>query len=186
MKFIFTVLSGIIIGIAVFYFSQDWKEERLVFTLAEPAIFGDTSFQNLEILNDGFDPATNVKLYVSAKLGPRNPQFVSKFDLTGDGQSFVGGFERIRRGERVIVSLTTKLQPLTRGDVTIKSDRSVASYATTGEWSFDRKSFWLGFGTFLGFIVLLGIAIPAYQDYKKRALRALMVKQPKETSSQNK
>ena len=178
MKFFLTVLSGIIIGIVVAYFSLDWKEEQLVCTLTEAAIFGDTSFQNLEIRNDGFDPATNVRLYISPKSEAGKPQFVAKFDLVGDGQSIVGGFERIRRGERIIVSLTTKSKPLGQSDIIVKSDRSVASYKTAGQWSMDWKSFWIGLAGTLASLVLLGIAIPAYQDYKKREAEAMHPEPP--------
>lgn len=175
MKFIFTVLSGIIVGMVGLYFSLDWKEEKLIYTLTEPAVFGTMSFQNLEIRNEGFDPATNVKLYIPKKsLDSKQIELVAKFDLNGDGQSNVGGLERIRRGERVLVSLTAKSGSLSSSDISIKSDRSIATFALPNVWSFDAKSFWFGVGA--GFMLLIfvstGIALPAYKEYQKRAREA--------------
>ena len=175
MKFIFTVLSGIIVGIVVSYLSFDWKEEKLIYTLTEPATFGSISFQNLEIRNEGFDPATNVRLFIPKKvLDSKHIEFAAKFDLNGDGQSIVGGFERIRRGERVLVSLTSKSGAVSSDDITIKSDRVIANFAFSNAWSFDTKSFWFGAGA--GFMLLIfmtmGISIPAYKEYQRRALEA--------------
>jgi len=175
MKFIFTVLSGIIVGIVVSYFSFDWKEEKLIYTLTEPATFGLISFQNLEIRNEGFDPATNVKLLIPKKvLDSKHIELVAKFDLNGDGQSIVGGLERIRRGERVLVSLTSKSSAVSSDDITIKSDRSIANFALPNVWTFDTKSFWFGAGA--GFMLLIfmtmGISIPAYKEYQRRVREA--------------
>ena len=172
MKFILTILSGVIVGIVVAYFAQDWKEEKLIFTLTEPAKFGDISFQNLEIRNEGFDPATNVKVYLPKDiLESRQIALVAKFDLKGDTQSMVGGLERIRRGEHVLVSFTSKKGSVSSDDVTIKSDRSMATYSLPNVWTLDNKSFWMGTGVGFGFLIFitLGVSVPAYKDYQKRA-----------------
>lgn len=175
MKFILTILSGVIVGIVVAYFAQDWKEEKLIFTLTEPAKFGDISFQNLEIRNEGFDPATNVKVYLPKDiLESRQITLVAKFDLKGDAQSTVGGLERIRRGEHVLVSLTTKKGAVSSDDVTIKSDRSMATYSLPNVWTLDNKSFWMGAGVGFGFLIFitLGVSIPAYKEYLRKARAA--------------
>ncbi|MBU0689740.1 MAG: hypothetical protein KJ850_01085 [Gammaproteobacteria bacterium] len=187
MKFIFTVLSGIIVGIVGLYFSLDWKEEKLIYTLTEPATFGAITFQNIEIRNEGFDPATNVKLYMPKKtLDSKQIQFVAKFDLRGDGQTLVGGLERIRRGERALVSLTSQSGSVTSDDVSIKSDRSLATYALPNVWSFDTKSFWIGTGIGLLFLVFLsmGIAVPAYKDYQRKARAASLESKSMRSASQ--
>lgn len=175
MKFISTVLSGIIVGIVISYFSLDWKEEKLIYLLTEPATFGTTSFQNIEIRNEGFEPATNVKLYIPKKtLTSKQIELTAKFDLNGDGQSLVGGVERIRRGERILVSLTSKSGDLSSSDISIKSDRSIATFSLPNVWSFDKASFWIGAGTVFTFLLLvtLGVSVPAYKDYVKKARAA--------------
>jgi hypothetical protein len=174
MKFFPSILSGIIVAIVGLYFSSDWKEERLVYTLSEPATFGVISFQNLEIRNDGFDPATKVIISISKKAqDAKQIEFAAKFDLNGDKQSVGGGFERIRRGERILVSLTSKAGPISLDDLSIKSDRSIAAFSLPNAWSFDMKSFWIGAGAFFMFVMLMGIAVPAYKEYQRKARAAL-------------
>ena len=175
MKTIFTILSSVIAGIVIAVFAQDWKEEKLIFTLTEPATFGAIAFQNLEIRNDGFDPATNVKLFLPKKiLESKQIELVAKFDLKGDGQSIVGGLERIRRGERVLVSLTSKSGAVSPNDISIKSDRSIAAFSLPNVWTLDNKSFWMGAGVGFGFLIFitLGVSIPAYKEYMRKARAA--------------
>ena len=176
MKFIFTILSGVIVGIVVAFFVQDWKEEKLIYTLTEPATFGAISFQNLEIRNEGFDPATNVRLYIPKKiLDSKQIELVAKFDLNGDGQSIVGGLERIRRGESVLISLTSKSGSASSDDITIKSDRSIATFILHNAWTFDKESFAIGAATgiLFFFFMAMAIGIPAYKEYQRKARAAL-------------
>ncbi len=176
MKSIFTILSSIIVGVVIAYFSLDLKEEKLIYTLTEPATFGVSSFQNLEIRNEGFEPATNVKLFIpKTTFDSKQIELAAKFDLKGDGQSLVGGLERIRRGERVLVSLTSKTGVLTSSDIAIKSDRSIATFALPDVWSFDKISFWIGAGVGFLFLIFItmGVSIPAYKEYQRKARLAM-------------
>lgn len=173
---ILSTISGILVGIVVTYFTLDWKEERLTYTLTDPAKFGDITFQNIEIRNDGFDPATHVMIYLPQKvMGSKHIQIAGTFDLKGDGESTIGGFERIRRGERVLIPLISKTEPVSATDVTIKSDRSIATVSTPNARRLDVGSIMIGvvtatlalFGAFMAAVVP-----PAYKDYVRKVEEA--------------
>lgn len=64
MKFITTIISGVIVGALGVYFTLDWQEENLIYSVTAPAKFGEIIYQNIEIENTGWNPAVNIKVYV--------------------------------------------------------------------------------------------------------------------------
>ncbi len=176
MKFLATVISGVIVGALGVYFTLDWQEESLSYSVTSPAKFGDINYQNISIQNSGWNPATNVKLHIEhPSIKFANTQSKTALKDLSQEKNGIASVERIRRDETVTISLAYEGQPLFWSEVTIASDRSIAKQVEVD----DDKEFpaWakillivLGFWFTLG--VLASISIPAYKDYVKRAKEA--------------
>lgn len=173
MKFLMTIVSGIIVGSVGLYFTLDWQEEKIVYLLDQPAQFGDITYQSLRIRNAGWNPATNVLVILNhSSIKAENVKATSGLREYSGVEKAIGVIERIRRDEEIVLSFSFAGVPLASRDVEIKSDRSVASVIESSDWSFNWPTFFLGTGVcFVGF-AFLGVFIQAYQDYKKRAERA--------------
>lgn len=169
MKFGSTVIASVIAGMVVWYFSVYSREESLIYYVSEPAQFADTTFQIIQIQNEGSEPATNIKVYVDLSPSVERPQYVSKFEISSNGADLIGGYERLRKDESASISLVTKGAPLSADKVRVKSDRSVAAFSKSIGWALDTKSYWYGFGTFFAIFVVLGIYFPAKRDYLEAA-----------------
>lgn len=174
-KYVVTSLATLAIGIFGTLYTVDWQEEKLIFELGEVAQFGDITYQNIRIRNDGWNPATNVNVQLSAKnIAKENINASPKFEL-GPNDNRIGGYERIRRHEVVTLSFAFKGDAITPSMLSIKSDRSIAAYkvsSTEGhgiDWIF--VSFLLAVITFLVGL-LSAVFVPAYQDYVKKAKEA--------------
>lgn len=169
------MLISLAIGIVGTLYTTNWQEEKLVFELGEIAKFGDITYQNIRIRNEGWNPATNVAIQLNANyITQENIKASPKFEVIANDNR-IGGYERIRRNEVVTLSFVFKGEPITASMFTIKSDRSIAIYKDPTEeghktdWSF--VSFMIMMVTFaIGLIS--AIAIPAYQEYLKRAKAA--------------
>ncbi|HUW07775.1 MAG TPA: hypothetical protein VMW01_16125 [Williamwhitmania sp.] len=96
------------------------------------------------------------------------------FDLPSSANQ-IGGYNRIRRNEVVTITFAFKGEPITTSKVTIKSDRSIATYEDFSNK--EHKTDWAFVAFVMSFIVgfmgiMFAISIPAYQEYKKRSLEA--------------
>lgn len=176
-KFLLAIASGVIAGILGTLFTLNWQEERLYFDLGETAKFGNITYQNLRISNEGWNPATNVKVYLNGNGNGVPDESIKpnpRFDIKAD-KPLIGGYERIRRGEVVSVTFAFEGEPLPASIISIKSDRSIAAQrvASTGV-PLTAKIAWFAAGS--GFWVLIGviaaIAIPATHQYKRRRAEA--------------
>lgn len=168
MKFLTTIISGIIVGVAGVYFTRDFQEEELQFTLSEPARFGDVVYQSLRISNIGWDPATNVSVGINGRSLKESEVRSDAALRASPALGGIGVIERIRRNETVEVSFSFQGPALSPEMVVVKSDRTIATPTERG-WRLDWRSFFWGFGTIFAWVVL-AIAVPAVGDYKKRAL----------------
>jgi len=169
IKFLFTTLSGLAIGIFGTLYTTNWQEEKLVYELGETAKFGDVTYQNIRVKNEGWNPATSINIQLQANyIGPENIKASPNFELAANSNR-IGGYDRIRRNELVTLSFAFKGEPITPLMLSIKSDRSIAIYKDLSDEG--HKIDW----AFVLFILtvsmfFLAIVIPAYQGYKKRAL----------------
>lgn len=167
-KYLLSTLITLAIGIFGTLYTVNWQEENLIFELGEVANFGDLTYQNVRIRNEGWNPATNVAIQLNAKyISNENIKASPKFELV-QNENRIGGYERIRRNETVTLSLVFKGEPINPPMLTVKSDRSIAMYKDPSEHT--GKTDW----AFVLFVMMvsifvLAIATPAYQDYVKRA-----------------
>lgn len=167
---LYSLVSAVLAAIAIQYFVGDWKEEYLNYSLSESKQVVKGIWQrNIELRNNGVDPALNVKVYVYPLQSDQAPRVESEFDVKGNGGPFVGGFERIRRKEVLLLSVRSNGAPITESQLAIKSDRSIAEFRERAPWPFWSWSWLAGLGTFLVVYIFLAIAIPARRDYLKAA-----------------
>jgi hypothetical protein len=161
LRLLLSIASGVIIGVAGTLITLNWQEEKLRFELGSPAAFGEIVYQNLRLTNDGWNPATNVKLFLSHPgASARTVQSTPAFNLNTEEPHLFGGYDRLRRGETVIVTFTFKGAPIEARMLSIKSDRSVAQPQTRGGVRLDTPSLLLG--TLIG--MLFAFASPRLYD----------------------
>jgi hypothetical protein len=165
------------------YFTLDWQEESLSYSLTSPAKFGDINYQNISVDNSGWNPATNVKLYIEhPSIKFTNSQSKTALKDLSQEKNGIASIERIRRDETVTISLAYEGQLLFGSEVKIASDRSIAKQVEVDDdnelpaWA-NTLLIVLGFWFTLG--VLASISIPAYRDYVKRAKEAQAAAQRK-------
>ena len=127
LRLVLSIISGVIIGVAGTLITLNWQEEKLRFELGGPATFGAIVYQNLAIANEGWNPATNVKVYLHhPTVTGRNVQSRPEFNLDAEEPELIGGYDRVRRGETVTVTFSFRGPPIEAPALSIKSDRSVA------------------------------------------------------------
>ena len=172
MKFLTSIIAGVIVGALGVYFTLDWQEEELIYSITSPAKFGEINYQNVHIVNSGWNPAINIKIYINhPNILFENIQSQTTLkDLSTEKDGLVS-IERIRRDETIIISLAYTGQPLFGNELKIASDRSIAVQTENV-----NKEFWTDFTVFLGIWVavsiILSILVPAYKEYKRRAKEA--------------
>lgn len=176
MKFLATIISGVVVGALGVYFTLDWQEENLNYSVTSPAKFGNINYQNITIENTGWNPATNVKVYIDhPNIKFSNIQSKSSLKDLSQEKDGIASLERVRRDEVVTISLAYEGQPLFGSEVKIASDRSIAKHVEMDNdndlpaWA-NTLLFVLGFWFTLG--LLASIAIPSFRDYRKRAREA--------------
>jgi len=64
LKFLSTIITGAIVGALVVYFTLDWQEEKLIYSITSPAKFGEINYQNITLTNTGWNPAINIKVFI--------------------------------------------------------------------------------------------------------------------------
>lgn len=181
MKSLVTIALGTMLGVFGTLFTLNWQEESLSFQLSETAIFGDVVYQNVRIVNSGWNPAENVRIIVERpEIGVnavKASMAVSSDFIDGRYEGFV---DRIRRDESVTLAFAFRGNPILASDITIKSDRSIAKVAkeTESGW-LDWTSFLFGVGAWFFLFLFLAITIPAYKDYQKRGRKAVEKTQQK-------
>lgn len=173
MKFISTIIAGAIVGALGVYFTLDWQEENLKFSLTPPAKFGDINYQNLTIRNSGWNPAINVKIYIDdPEIGFTNIKSSAPLRAITNEKNGVASTERVRRDESLVISIAYEGRPLFGNDIRVVSDRSIAQQVEVEDknplplWA--TLLLWLLGGQFV-ISFLAAILIPAYKDYVKRA-----------------
>ena len=158
------------------YFTLDWQEEKLKFSITDPAKFGDVSYQNITLVNSGWNPAVNIKVYIDhPSIKNSNVQSSTSLKDLSSEKNGIASIERIRRNEAITIAVAYEGQPLFGNEVKIASDRSIAIQIEND--SEEGVSAWMAaFFAFLGLWFAIGIiasvSIPAYRDYKKRAQEA--------------
>lgn len=161
LRFVVSIFSGIVIGVAGTLITLNWQEEKLRFALSGPATFGAVVYQNLQIANDGWNPATNVKLYLRhPTVTAANVQASPPFNLAAEEMDLVGGYDRVRRGETVTVTFSFRGPPIEATALSVKSDRSVARAHGRDGASVDALS--LSLGALIG--ILLAVTAPGIHN----------------------
>jgi len=176
LKFITTIITGAIVGALSIYFTIDWQEEKLIYSITPPAKFGEINYQNIRIINTGWNPAINIKIYIThPNIHFTNVQSEISLKNLNTEKDGIASIERIRRDESLILSLAYKGEALSGNEVKIASDRSIAIQIKNEDN--DNWPIWaiviaiiLGFWFTIG--ILASISIPAYKDYIKRAKEA--------------
>jgi hypothetical protein len=175
LKFVLTIIAGVLVGASGVYFSLDWQEEKLNFSVTDPAKFGDISYQNITLVNSGWNPAVNIKVYIdhsSIKYG--NVQSSASLSDLSSEKNGIAGIERIRRSEAITIAVAYEGQPLFGHEIKIASDRSIAVQIESDRESLSSAwaaSFWSSLALWFGIGIVASISIPAYRDYKKTAKR---------------
>lgn len=187
MKFLATIISGLIVGGLGVYFTLDWQEEKLIYSLTAPAKFGEINYQNINVANTGWNPAINVKLYINhPNIKFSNIQSKTTLKDLSSEKNGIASLERVRRDENVTISLAYEGQPLFGTEIKIASDRSIAAQVELDSdeglplWAtiiFIVLGFWFSFG------ILASISIPAFREYRKKALEAQEAAKLKEGSN---
>jgi hypothetical protein len=155
LRLALSILSGIVIGVAGTLITLNWQEEKLRFELGLPATFGEIVYQNLAISNDGWNPATNVKVFLKHPgVGARNVQSAPAFNLDAAEPELIGGYDRLRRGETVTITFSFKGAPIEARTLSIKSDRSVARPMVRDSAGIDVLS--LTLGVLIGVLLTMG------------------------------
>ena len=140
-----SIASGVSLGVAGTLITLNWQEEKLRFELGSSAAFGEIVYQNLRLTNDGWNPATNVKLFLKhPAVSTRNVQSTPAFSLSTEEPYLLGGYDRLRRGETVIVTFAFQGTPIEARALSIKSDRSIAQPRTREGSSIDALSLLIG------------------------------------------
>jgi hypothetical protein len=127
LKYLLTTLLTAAITIITTLVAVDFQRERLVYRLSEPERLGNFTYRKLHIMNKGWQPATNVKIYLANSILKENEvQANPPFDLNITAKWVVGGFERIRRNESITVTFTYTDLGLDPAGLNVKSDETIA------------------------------------------------------------
>jgi hypothetical protein len=146
------------------YFTLDWQEEKITFSISPPAKFGEINYQNFILHNSGWNPAENLKLKVKhPSLTFKNLQSDSPIKELPGVKGELVFIDRLRRDETVVISLAYKGAPLTNQSIIVTSDRSIAKSIDLSVKSDTPLSIiikWLT--TFLSGVVLTLVYIKTY------------------------
>jgi hypothetical protein len=173
LKFLSTIITGAIVGALVVYFTLDWQEEKLIYSITTPAKFGEINYQNITITNTGWNPATNINIHIEhPDINFKNTQSKTTLKNLSKEKNGIASIERIRRDESVIISLAYTGQPLFGAQITVSSDRSIAEHVDN-ESGDDFPGWAMSLLAYMGIAWIIGAlaatAIPAYNSYIKAA-----------------
>ena len=173
LKFISTIITGAIVGALGIYFTLDWQEENLIYSITPPAKFGEINYQNITLTNAGWNPAINIKIFIEhPNVTFSNTQSKTTLKDLSEEKNGIASIERVRRDESLVISLAYKGQPLFGTEINISSDRSIAEQVESeGKeylplWASVLITF---FGVMFIIGVLSAIIIPAYRGYTETA-----------------
>jgi hypothetical protein len=151
-------ISGLVVCALGVYFTLDWQEEKLTFSISSPAKFGEINYQNLTLQNSGWNPAVNLKMFVKhPNIIFKNIQSDSTLkELEGD-KNGIAYIERLRRDETIIISFAYKGSALTDSNVRVTSERSIAEAININ----DKNSLLLNFNKLTAMLtsILSGVLI---------------------------
>lgn len=175
LKFITSIIAGAVVGALGVYFTLDWQEEKLAFTITSPAKFGQTLYQNITLSNNGWNPAVNIKMYINNdQIGFENIQATSPIKKLNNEKNGIATIDRLRRDESIVLSIAYEGYPLPGDQVRIVSDRSIALQKEFDEhthlptWAVIVMSISALLLTIIIWIIA-AVSIPAYKGYVKRA-----------------
>ena len=127
MNTIIGFISGVIVCALSVYFTLDWQEEKLEFSISSPAVFGDTNYQNLTIQNSGWNPAENLDInFKHQTITFKNIKSATNLTELKNTKKGIATLSRLRRDETVIVSIVYEGSPLILDNIKITSNRSIA------------------------------------------------------------
>ncbi|MFP3350048.1 hypothetical protein R0K04_01380 [Pseudoalteromonas sp. SIMBA_153] len=127
MNTIIGFISGVIVCALSVYFTLDWQEEKLEYSISSPALFGATNYQTLTIQNSGWNPAENLDIYIKHQsITFKNIKSDTNLTELNSIKNGVFNLDRLRRDEAAIVSIVYEGKPLVLENIKIKSDRSIA------------------------------------------------------------
>lgn len=173
MKFIPTIITGVIVGAVGVYFTLDWQEEKLKFSITDPAKFGNINYQNITLTNSGWNPAININILIEhSNIKYTNTQSAALLKPLENEKNGIAHIDRIRRNESIIISLAYEGPSLLGSEIKIASDRSIAEQIESKDKeSSINFSFLIFVFTVFCFVfgIFAGVVTPAYRDYKKRA-----------------
>lgn len=171
LHIIISLMVGAAIGAIGAYFSMYMPEEKLTYSLSEPAVFDKVRYQNLEIYNKGWNPSEHVQVRIKNYKG--NFKFFEnpKFDLKKEDSLGIGGYKRIRRDEKTSIAIVTEQSPIAHENIDIKSNRMIARQISQSDFKKQLFSF-LG-GSLIG--VLIFIALFLY--YVKSDIKKLVIEE---------
>ena len=155
-KYLPAFVMGIVFVIVAALLAIYWPEEKLEFELSEPAKFADVYYQNLTIVNNGWNPAEDVSIYIKT---PPNTSFKVHSNIDFDiskKRGTIGGFSIIRRDEILQLAFLIDGIPFNTSDVTIKSGRAVAKPISRYSWIYEVFKYLIGaiLGSIATFIFL--------------------------------
>jgi hypothetical protein len=120
-------ILGVILCALGVYFTLDWQEEKLEFSISSPAKFGKTNYQNLTLQNIGWNPAENLNVIIShPTITFINIQSDAALKELKNDKNGIANLNRLRRDETVVISLVYEGIPLTSDNIKVTSNRSIA------------------------------------------------------------
>jgi hypothetical protein len=127
MNTIIGFISGVIVCALSVYFTLDWQEEKLEFSISSPAVFGDINYQNLTIQNSGWNPAENLDINIKHQtITFKNIQSDTNLIELKNTKKGIATLNRLRRDETIIISIVYEGSPLILDNIKITSNRSIA------------------------------------------------------------
>jgi len=182
MKNVMSLVVTFAGGALVAFLALRMPEEKLRFTLSEPAAFGDVIYQNLTVENRGWDPAENIGLScLSCPMKPENIKSSASLITSSVPHGVFAVLPRLRRQETAVIALSYSGRAISAEDISIKSDRSVAeAFEPTEGWRLQWGSFWVGVVTVFVAIIVFGGGIHSFLKAeaasKARACRRNLIK----------
>jgi hypothetical protein len=142
-------ISGVIVWALSVYFTLDWQEEKLEYSISSPALFGATNYQNLTIQNSGWNPAENLDIYIKHQsITFKNIKSDTNLTELNSTKNGIATLNRLRRDEAVIISIVYEGDPLVLENIKVTSNRSIAKPVDVN----NKNDFIYGFNKFLAML----------------------------------
>jgi hypothetical protein len=127
LKLIFTFILGVVTCALGVYFTLDFSEEKLEYSISSPAQFGDVNYQNITLYNIGWNPAEKLDVFITHPIITfKNIKSDINLKPLSGLKNGIATFDRLRRDEAVILSIVYDGIPLVSDKIKITSNRSIA------------------------------------------------------------